>query len=58
MKAISIYQPWAQFIVFGLKSIETRTHNSFKSLVGKRILIHASAKWDKDWYLKAYEYIS
>lgn len=57
MKAISLWQPWAQFVVSGVKTIETRTHNRFKSLVGQRILIHASAKWDNYWYLKAKIYI-
>jgi len=46
---ISMWQPWAQWIAEGWKLIESRTHNRFKSLEGKRIGIHASAKWDADW---------
>jgi len=39
---ITVHQPWAQWIIEGFKEIETRTHDRFKSLEGKRILIHAS----------------
>jgi len=48
MKAISVWQPWAQFIVLGWKTIETRTHDRFKSLVGQRIFIHAAGKIDNE----------
>lgn len=41
-----MYQPWATWIVRGWKLIETRTHNRFRSLAGKRILIHAGSKYD------------
>jgi hypothetical protein len=46
---ISLWQPWAQFIALGWKTIETRTHERFASLVGKRIGIHAAERWDKNW---------
>lgn len=46
MQAISVHQPWAGWIAKGLKTIETRKHARFKSLVGKRIAIHATKKWD------------
>jgi hypothetical protein len=48
MKAISVWQPWAQFIVMGWKPIEMRLHARFKSLVGQRIAIHAAGKWDNN----------
>ena len=38
---ITLYQPWATWIMRGWKTIETRTHDKFKSLKGKTILIHA-----------------
>ncbi len=38
---ITLYQPWATWIMRGWKTIETRTHDRFKSLQGKKILIHA-----------------
>ena len=46
---ITLWQPWAQFIANGWKTIETRTHHRFFGLKGRNILIHAGAKWDKNW---------
>lgn len=43
---ITLYQPWATWIVRGWKTIETRTHNKFACLIGKTILIHAGQKTD------------
>lgn len=43
---ITLYQPWATWIIRGWKSIETRTHNRFGILKGKTILIHAGQKTD------------
>jgi hypothetical protein len=48
MDAISLWQPWAEWIAHGLKLTETRTHARFKCLEGKRIAIHASRKFDRD----------
>ena len=48
MKAISIKQPWASLIVHGVKGIENRTWKCPNKYIGKRILIHASAKPDKN----------
>ncbi len=47
MPCISLWQPWAQWIALGWKTIETRTHARFAGLEGRRIGIHAAAKWDK-----------
>jgi hypothetical protein len=47
MPCISLWQPWASWVDLGYKKIETRTHNKFKGLMGKRIAIHAAKKWDK-----------
>ncbi len=44
---ITLYSPWAYWVAFGWKTIETRTHDKFKSLVGKRIGIHVAQKYDK-----------
>lgn len=46
LPAITLYQPWATWIMRGWKTIETRTHDRFKSLDGKTILIHAGQKTD------------
>lgn len=43
---ITLYQPWATWIMRGWKSIETRTHNRFSCLVNKTILIHAGKQTD------------
>lgn len=44
---ITLYQPWASFVMLGWKEIETRIHNRFKSLNGKVIGIHAGKNYDK-----------
>lgn len=54
---ISMWQPWAQWVSLGWKPIETRTHGRFASLLGKRIGIHASLKWDKDAIKLAWNYL-
>jgi hypothetical protein len=43
---ITIKQPWAQLIVAGHKTIETRTHSRFGGLQGQRIYIHAGRGYD------------
>lgn len=43
---ITLYQPWATWIMREWKTIETRTHSRFESLLRKRILIHAGMKTD------------
>jgi hypothetical protein len=47
MRAMSLYQPWAEWVALGLKEIETRTHDRFRGLVGERIAIHAGKRFDK-----------
>ncbi len=49
MTTITLWQPWASFIAYGWKTIETRTHDRFKNLSGEQIGIHAGKVWDKDW---------
>lgn len=46
LPVITLYQPWATWIMRGWKTIETRTHNRFGSLLGHKILIHAGQKTD------------
>lgn len=52
MKAISLHQPWATWVALKWKTIETRTHDRFKGLVGRRIAIHAAQKIDPLGYNK------
>lgn len=42
MKALSIWQPWAQLIVSGKKKIETRGWPAPPSIIGQRIAIVAT----------------
>ncbi|MDP4271495.1 MAG: ASCH domain-containing protein [Bacteroidota bacterium] len=44
MKALSVKQPWAWLICYGIKDIENRTWKPPEKMKGKRVLIHASAK--------------
>lgn len=46
LPVITLYQPWATWIMRKWKTIETRTHDRFKSLNGKTILIHAGMTTD------------
>lgn len=42
MKAISIKQPWASLIAYGIKDIENRTWKCPQKYIGQRVLIHAA----------------
>src|SRR3546814_20644641 len=44
MKALTIWQPWASLIIAGAKPYEFRGWRAPRSLIGQRIIIHASAK--------------
>lgn len=44
--AITLHQPWASLVALGVKQIETRSWPAPKSLIGQRLLIHASATCD------------
>jgi len=60
-KAITLYEPWASWVIMGYKTIETRTHDRLKNLKGQTIIIHAGQKIDKsdaafnNPYLKKFE---
>jgi hypothetical protein len=44
MKALTIWQPWASLIIAGAKPYEFRSWRPPASLIGQRIVIHASAR--------------
>lgn len=44
MRALTVRQPWAQLLVMGTKTIETRTRRAPASAIGQRIAITASAR--------------
>ena len=70
MKAITLWQPWATLCFVKdprtglyLKTIETRTHDRFKGLVGQRFAIHAGKRWHKEgaeeairWIMKTHDW--
>lgn len=53
MKVITLYRPWASWVVAGWKTIETRGHDRFRCLVGQRIAIHAGKVRDPQAVLLA-----
>lgn len=55
---ISLWMPWANWIMLEWKKIETRTHRRFAGLAGKRIGIHASQKWDDSAIQRALPYLT
>jgi hypothetical protein len=55
---ISLWQPWAQWVSLGWKTVETRTHKRFANLQGKRIGIHAALTWDKTAFVAAHPYLT
>lgn len=58
MPVISLWQPWAQWVILGWKTIETREHNRFRHLAGKRLGIHAAKHWDKNAISAAVSWLS
>lgn len=57
LPVITLYQPWAHWVITELKTIETRTHARFALLNGKDILIHAGKAFDKNSFALAEKYI-
>lgn len=58
MKAISLWQPWASWIMWGWKTIETRTHSRFYCLQGQTIAIHAAQRFDNTALSLAFPYLT
>ena len=54
MRALTLHQPWAQLMVWGLKNIETRSWPAPKGLIGQRIAIHAGKRRPRptDWNIE------
>lgn len=55
---ISMWQPWGQWVGLKWKPIETRQHKRLLSLVGKRIGVHLSLKWDETAIERARPYLT
>jgi len=58
LPVISLWQPWAQWVALGWKTIETRMHSRFACLAGKRIGIHVARKWDRNAMSSAQAYLT
>lgn len=50
MLALSVRQPWAWLIVQGFKDIENRPWPAWQSVLGQRVYIHASKRFDRNGY--------
>ena len=46
MKVITLWQPWATWVVLGWKTIETRLHPRFGSVAGEVMGIHAGLRFE------------
>ena len=55
---ISMWMPWSIWVALGWKGIESREHDRFRGLLGKRIGVHSTLKWDPDWSLSASPYLT
>ncbi len=55
---ITLKQPWASWVMEGLKLIESRTHTQFKSLEGKTFCIHSAKKYDLSDYVLENPYLT
>jgi hypothetical protein len=55
---ISLWQPWATWVMWGWKTIETRLHSRFASLACHRIGIHAAKRWDDNAIRLARPYLT
>jgi hypothetical protein len=55
---ITLKQPWATWVLWGWKVVETRLHNQFGSLMNKRIGIHAGLTMDHNAMIVAAPYLT
>jgi len=49
MRALTVRQPWAGLIALGYKRIETRSWPAPRTVIGRRIAIHAGMQPIADW---------
>jgi hypothetical protein len=45
LPCLTVIQPWATLIAYGIKRVETRSWLPPASLIGERLAIHAAARW-------------
>lgn len=46
MRALTLWQPWAQLVAEGIKPIENRSWEPPRSVLGQRIAIHAGKRYE------------
>jgi hypothetical protein len=56
MKALTLWQPWAQIVVAGLKMVENRPWPLWHSMTGRQVAIHAGRKWDDECVRKVNDF--
>lgn len=52
MRALTLWQPWAQAVILGLKDVENRPWPIPPSFVGQRVAIHAGLRMDRDGFFE------
>ena len=55
---ITLKQPWAAWVMEGLKLTESRVHKNFKTLVGKDFGIHAAQNYDLSHHVLQNPYLT
>jgi hypothetical protein len=58
LPTITLWEPWASWIAWGWKRIESRTHERLAALAGQRILIHAGKTWHAEAFDLARPYLT
>jgi len=54
MNAINVQDPWAQAIIHGSKRIENRGSRPPEKIIGKRVAVYCTKKWDEnEWPARA-----
>jgi hypothetical protein len=48
MPTLTLWRPWAALIVHGYKTVEYRSHDKYRWLVGKIMAIHSGRKLDPE----------
>lgn len=55
---ITLKQPWASWVIEGIKLIESRVHKNFQTLVGRDFGIHAAQTYDLSDHVLKNPYLS
>lgn len=47
IRGLTVYRPWSEYMADGLKPLENRDWTPWKSMLGKYLALHASARWEQ-----------